>query len=175
MVKIVLYGDRSDTSLTLPLCRCLERQGGVLYYGGGHLADYCCAVPNFAVFETDTLRGCDGDNTVVIFKSAFNDPPDIWGRDGIRAVCEKENIRAADFLSSRGVDHLTCSAGDGGTLTVSSIGESCAVINVSSCITTFTGRYVMPGEVTIKTAPIPNAYALLAVCSVLLVSDNIKE
>ncbi|MCR4616506.1 MAG: hypothetical protein K5756_10240 [Clostridiales bacterium] len=175
MVKIVLYGDRSDTSLTLPLCRCLERQGGVLYYGGGHLAEYCCAAPNFTVFETDTISGCDGDNTVVIFKSAFNQPPDIWGREGILAVCENENRRAVDFLSSRNVNMLTCSAGGRGALTISSIGDSGAVINLSRCLTTFTGRYVMPGEVTIKTAPIPNAYALLAVCSVLLVSDKINE
>ena len=173
MVKIVLYGDKSDTSITLPLCRCLERQGGVLYYGGGYLAEYCCTAPKFAVFETETLKGCDGDNTVIIFKSSFDRPPDICRREGLCAVCETENRRAADFLSARGVDIITCSAGDRGDLTISSIGDSRTVVNVSRCVTTLTGRCVLPGEVTIKTAPVSNAYALLAVCSVLLVSENI--
>ena len=175
MIKVLLYGDRSDTSLTLPLCRCLERQGGVLYYGGGHLVEYASIAPKFAVFETDILKGCDSENTVLIFKSAFAEPPDIWGREGLCAVCEKENNREAELLADRGVDFLTCSSVGGGTLTVSSIGDSGAVVNVSECITTFSGRYVLPGEVKIKTAPFANAYAMLAVCSVLLVSDCIRN
>ncbi len=175
LIKIILFGDKSDTLITLPLCRSLERYGGVLYFGDGCLAEYSCSSPKFAVFETDTLCGCDTENTIIIFKSSFTDCPAVFGFDNVGAVCEASNRRAVDFLARSRINFITCSMGGNGTVIPSSIGEQSAVVSVSECVTTLSGKCVLPCELTIKTAPIPNGYPLLAVCSVLLLSGECEH
>src|SRR5690554_6716528 len=69
MVKVILFGDKKDTSITLPLCRCLERHGGVFYISDGCISEYSDTNPSFIIIESDNIQNYDAENSIFVLKS----------------------------------------------------------------------------------------------------------
>lgn len=170
MIKVVLFGDRNDTSLTLPLCRCLERYGGVLYLGAGCIAEYSSQNSEFVLIETDCIENCNVENSIFILKS-----PELLSEMGFLPnemnyiISEfNDNIRAVPAKNSL----ILCSTGSKGDILLSSLNQTSACISVQHCLKTLSGRQLDPCEFKVGMDTEIIGYPLLAICCVLILSEK---
>mgnify|MGYP000296727159 CR=1 FL=1 len=69
MIPVFLLGEEHDAALRLPLCRILERYGGVLHICGAHAAQYAIGQARFLLCETSRLESIQAEQAILIFKS----------------------------------------------------------------------------------------------------------
>jgi len=143
---VILYGDPEDASLTLPLCRALERLGGVAYLGPGRAAAYHepGRAPRFLLWETGALLCCDLPRALVLLKQGAAPPPDL------------SPLPQATVL------------GGGDLPALSSVGERSAVVELRAPLPRMEGGALESGEYTVELAAPMEGYALLACCAAQL-------
>ena len=69
MIPIFLLGEENDAAIRLPLCRVLERHGGVLHICGAHAAQYAIGPARFLLYETSRLDSIQAERALLIFKT----------------------------------------------------------------------------------------------------------
>jgi|LSQX01.1.fsa_nt_gb hypothetical protein len=171
MIKVVLFGDRNDTSLTLPFCRCLERHGGVLYLGAGCIAEYSPRKTDFVLIETDFIESYNAENSIFVVKS-----PKLLHR--LDFISNENYIIISEYsenVCKGGKPVVLCSTGSKGDILLSSLNKSGACISVEHCLTTLTGKRLAPCEFKVKTDVDIMGFSLLALCGILILSEKNKE
>jgi len=173
VIKIILYGDPADTSLTLPLCRALSNHGGALYVGVNCVSEYSVVSPEFFVFETDRLDSCGADKAILLFKTKSSlYRPKITPADSVAAVAEYEDAAAAEAAKKLSVPLVTCGMGSKNCVSVSSVDEKSAVIAVHRPITLLSGKDLLPCEFNVATQTKMSGYPLMALCATLILSEK---
>ena len=165
MIPVFLLGEEHDAALRLPLCRILERYGGVLHICGAHAAQYAIGQARFLLCETSRLESIQAEQAILIFKSQQAiSCGQLSLSDGVISILETENEAAARMLL-----HTR------DTLTLSSISDTAPVVTIQRAITTFDGHTLEPCEkrITLHT-PLPD-YALLSICALLLLTGHASE
>ena len=180
MIPVFLLGEDHDATLRLPLCRILERHGGVLHICGAHAAQYAIGPARFLLYETSRLDSIQAEQAILIFKSrqaVQNSTLSL--SDGVISILETENEAAARMLLHTGTTALTCGLTARDTLTLSSISDTTPVVTIQRAITAFDGRTLEPCEKRIALHAPLSGYELLSVCAVLLLtgqdSENVLE
>lgn len=166
MIKVILYGEKNDASLTLPLCRALSHNGGVLYIGEACVCEYSAVSPDFVVFETDTLENFTADKTIFIFKSSHNAAPKISPSDRAIIICDNDDNIKTD------VPVITCGNGISDSISLSSHSDGKAVIEVRKAVTLFSGNDLEKSEFCAVTGTKLDGYLLLAICATLILSEK---
>ena len=176
MIPIFLLGEERDVALRLPLCRILERYGGVLHICGAHAAQYAIGQARFLLCETSRLDSIQAEQAILIFKSrqAVSSSP-LSLSDGVISILETGHEAAARMLLHTGATALTCGLTARDTLTLSSISDTAPVVTIQRAITTFDGHTLEPCEKRIALhTPLPD-YALLSICALLLLTGHASE
>jgi hypothetical protein len=171
MIKVVLFGDRNDTSLTLPFCRCLERHGGVLYSGSGCIAEYSQRKTDFVLIETDFIESYNAENSIFVLKS-----PELF--HCLNFITNENYIVISEYSDNINKGHapvILCSTGSKGDILLSSLSESGACVSIQHCMTTLNGRQLDPCEFKVKADVAIMGYPLLAVCCVLILTEKNKD
>lgn len=176
MIPIFLLGEESDAAIRLPLCRVLERHGGVLHVCGAHAAQYTMGKARFLLYETGRLNSIQAEQALLIFKSkqAASARP-LALSEGVVSILETENQAAARTLLHSGATALTCGLTARDTLTLSSISDRNPVISIQRSITAFDGHTLEPCEKRVALHAPLSGYALLSVCAVLLLTGQASE
>ncbi|HIT53019.1 MAG TPA: hypothetical protein IAD07_03675 [Candidatus Fimivicinus intestinavium] len=176
MIPIFLLGEESDAAIRLPLCRVLERHGGVLHICNGHAAQYAIGPARFLLYETSKLDTLQAEGTILLFKTrqpACRHPLTLSG--GVTAILETENEAAARRLLHTGSTALTCGLTARDTLTLSSISDTAPVVSIQRTITMLNGRILEPCEKRVRLHTPLAGYALLSACAVLLLAGQASE
>lgn len=176
MIPIFLLGEENDAAIRLPLCRVLERHGGVLHICGTHAAQYAIGPARFLLYETSRLDSIQAERALLIFKTrqAFFSHPLVLS-DGVISILETENETAARMLLHTGTTALTCGLTARDTLTLSSISDTDPVVSIQRAITTVDGHTLEPCEKRIVLHAPLSGYSLLSVCAVLLLTGQASE
>ncbi len=175
MVKIILYGNQADARLTLPLCRVLSENGGVLYAGAGGIAEYSPVTPQFFVFETDALPFCSADKALILFKSEPSaNQPFFSPSESVAAIAEGGNSTAFIHAKRLAIPMITYSMGAGNCLSVSSIDDCHAVISVNKSLTLLSGKILEPCEIAVRASRKLDSHSLLPVCAVMILCERFK-
>lgn len=176
MIPIFLLGEERDAALRLPLCRVLERYGGVVHICGAHAAQYAMGPARFFIYEASRLESIQAEQAILIFKTrqaAASHPLALSA--GVVSILETENEAAARALLHSGATALTCGLTARDTLTLSSISDINPVVSIQRAITAFDGLTLEPCEKRIALRAPLSGYALLSVCAVLLLTGQASE
>lgn len=166
MQLVVLYGDLQDTTLTLPLCRTLAALGGVLYCGDGCTAvcgDPGAAGLRFVLLETERLRSCGAEDTLVICKLGAAFPQSAGFAERLYALAAAPPPPPAE-----GLEWLGCACGEESTLALSSLREESAVVELRRTLPLPGGGALEPGEFPVRLRVPTEGYPLLCCCGVEL-------
>lgn len=168
MRTILLYGSDADIGLTFPLCRTLERYGGVLHLHGGTIGEYSDTAPEFLLYETDKLESIQLNHGLLMMKEHASLTPGISGISGVDAVILPDTAKAPE---SPAFPLIRCGTSDGNTMLLSSLEEHRAVVTLGQTLCV-SGRIYEPHDISIQlTHPVP-PYPLLACCAVLMLSPG---
>lgn len=159
MIPVFLLGEEHDAALRLPLCRILERYGGVLHICGAHAAQYAIGQARFLLCETSRLESIQAEQAILIFKSQQAiSCGQLSLSDGVISILETENEAAARMLLHTGTTALTCGLTARDTLTLSSISDTAPVVTIQRAITTFDGHTL---------EPVKNASRCIRLCPIM--------
>lgn len=176
MIPVFLVGEKSDAAIRLPLCRALERHGGVLHICNGHAAQYAIGPAHFLLYETSRLDTLQAESAILVFKT--HQPkfcPTLTLSSGVTAILETENEIAARRLLHTGNTALTCGLTARDTLTLSSISDTEPVVSIQRTVTMLNGRTLEPCEKRVRLHTPLSGYALLSVCATLLLAGQASE
>lgn len=168
MQTILLYGSDADIGLTFPLCRTLERYGGVLHLHGGTISEYSDAAPEFLIYETDKLENLQLNHGLLLLKEHA---AQLSGRPGI---CGIDAIILPDMSATAGMPSfplIRCGTSDSNTVMLSSLEEHRAVVTLGQTLC-IGGRTYEPHDIPIQLTHPITPYPLLACCAVLMLSIN---
>ncbi len=176
MFRIVLAGAAGDTSLTLPLCRALEKHGGVVYFGNSRACEYGLGIPRFLIYETENPESLQIENALVVFKSEQAGlERKISAVESAAGLAEAENP-AIDRIRACFPNTLTtCGAGAKNTVTLSSLSEGSASISVQNTVKLLDGKELEPCEFRVKLSSRFEGIPLLFACAVLILTGNFEE
>lgn len=172
MTTVILYGAQSDTSISLPMCRALEKAGGVIHFCNGTINEYAISRPRFLLYETDQLENLQLSDCILLFKPSASAPtrkPSVCKNAVLIAEGENEGVRK--LAAELGLCCITCGMSSRDTLVISSMGETEANISVRSEIQ-LEEAGIEPRDLTAHFLQREDAYALLARCAVLLIATR---
>ncbi|MFR8011846.1 MAG: hypothetical protein ACLU8W_08845 [Clostridia bacterium] len=166
MRTILLYGSDTDISLTFPLCRVLERYGGVLHLHGGAIGEYSDAAPEFLIYETNRLESIQLNHGLLLMKEQAPSPPGRPGISGVDALIlpDTSAIPVAPSLPL-----IRCGTSNSNTMMLSSLDEHHAVATLGRTLC-ISGRTYEPHDIPIQLTHPISPYPLLACCAVLMLS-----
>lgn len=164
MRTIILYGEKGDSRLTFPLCRTLERYGGVLHLHGGNIGEYSDAAPEFLLYETDTLESIQLNHGLLLFKESAAITGRRPGISGLDAVILPDTAAPETHLLA-----IRCGTSSECAVMLSSLEEQSAAVTLGQTLQ-IGGRTYEPHDIHIRlTHPIA-PYPLMACSTVLMVS-----
>lgn len=166
MRTILLYGNDADIGLTFPLCRTLERYGGVLHLHGGTIGEYSDATPEFLLYETDKLESLQLNHGLLLMKEHASLTPERPGISGADALILPD---AAEGPETPALPLIRCGASGGNTVLLSSLEEHSAVATLGQTLCVC-GRTYEPHDMHIQLTHPITPYPLLACCAVLMLS-----
>ena len=173
MIPIILYGEKNDTSISIRLCRVLQRNGGVLHICDGNITEYSIGTPNFLIYETDDIENFNSSSGILLFKTSQNSNTQKAAlSDRIISIVESDNVAALKMLKDNGSDTVTCGMSSKDTITLSSIGENIAVLSIQREMKAVDGTAIQPSEIQVKLSKHIEGYPLLSVCAVLLLTKK---
>lgn len=164
MQTIILYGDAGDIRLTFPLCRTLERYGGVLHLRGGSIGEYSDAAPEFLLYETDTLENIQLNHGLLLMKEHAAAQPGLPVVSGVDAA-----ILADAGDPGLNLPLIRCGTSDENTILLSSLEEQSAVVTLGQVLH-IGGRTHEPHDMHVRLTHPITPYPLLACCAVLMLS-----
>ncbi|MDR1465563.1 MAG: hypothetical protein LBJ11_09750 [Oscillospiraceae bacterium] len=163
----VLYGDVRDSSLSLPLCRSLERLGGVIYVGPG-----CVSVfgqgQRCLLAELGRPESCGGEEALLILKRDEPFPREMSLPPRLTVIAAQP--KPEDFPPGRAVEWISC-GGVNNTLALSSLREDCAVVELRRTVSLPGGGTREPGELLFRLPAPMEGYPLLCCCAVELLLE----
>ncbi|MDR1927015.1 MAG: hypothetical protein LBQ33_00045 [Oscillospiraceae bacterium] len=169
---LLLYGDREDTSLTLPLCGLLSRMGGVRYLGFGLAAEYPLAASRFLLFETAELRCCGAEQALLVLKQGSDYPEGFSPPEHLTVLAQSAKpdwLAAEDGKQLEWID-LDCGAES--TLSLSSLRESRAVLELRRTVTLADGTALEPGAFPLELHAPAEGFPLLCCCALRLLGEG---
>lgn len=175
MIKVLVFGDRSEKLFTEKLCQVLKEFGGVL----GFCND--CAIEHeknnaFLFVECDQLCELNWTNAILVFKSRqkrYNFHKFKISEQTV-SIVEEGNERALRILKGSPALTLTCGMSPKDTLTLSSISENNAVVSLQREIQDLNGNIIEPCEIKITYKEAFSKFELLTICGILLLSGKIN-
>lgn len=166
MRTILLYGSNADISLTFPLCRALERYGGVLHLRGGTISEYSDTLPEFLLYETDDLETIQLNHGLLLIKEHASLFSGRLGISGVDAIILPGTTAMAGIPA---LPLIRCGTSNSNTVMLSSLEEHHAVATLGRTLSV-NGHTYEPHDIPIHlTYPIP-PYPLLACCAALMLS-----
>lgn len=173
MFKIIIYGDFSENLIGLKLCRTLAKYGGVLHLCNGDINEISVGSPYFLVYETEHLNSLQIENTVVIFNNTNNlDCPKIPQSCNISCIVNSQDSSALSKLLSLSTPTIVCGMSAKDSITISSIGETQAVISIQREITLLSGKNLEPCEFKVANIDKVDEEDLLIMCAILILFEK---
>lgn len=176
MVKVFVFGDRSERKFTEKLCQILNGFGGVLGFYNGIVTETTGSY-EFLLCDCDRLETFDLSDAILIFKIRQKSH---WNRKlkvskQVISIVNGGNEKALRMLKDSPALTLTCGMSSKDTLTLSSINDCSAVVSVQREISGLNHQTIEPCEIKINFENKFSDYELLSACAVLLLADKITD
>lgn len=178
MIPLVLLGSLSDRRVGQALKDLFSRRVSFLHICGSKL-DLSGTVPDFLIYETDTLEQLPVPSGILICKETSRQPgislchveePEPF--QTFLGILSSEDTAGAQLFSQMKLTTITCGLSGKDSLTLSSITSDSAVICLQRTIRSLSGQEIDPGEIPVTlTRPI-DRYSLLAAVAVALLSQR---
>ena len=166
MHTVIALGSAADGRVPQLLCRALANRFPLLRIDQ-HQVSGQMDRDGFLLYDTNRLEQIHLDHAILILKEQL-DPLAGLPRLGTGiAIAESHNKRAMQLLSQVDIPVITCGLSGKDTFTLSSIGESSAVVSIQRTISTWDGHEISPIEIPIRTKGKVDHYGLLCCGAVL--------
>lgn len=176
MNKVIVCSDRTGL-LTLPLCRTLSVNGGVLYVNEGEIAEYSEGTPEFFLTDTAFPKSINARNTVILFgadsKKLCLSDLSLFGR--VIAAAVFDNAAAKNFCEKRGIPLVTYGMTKDSDIAFSSLSDEAVSLSICRPLPILPAGSTEPCEITVLHDGRIKPEILLPVCSVLILSGKIKN
>lgn len=113
-----------------------------------------------------------GGDAVLLLRDAWDIPAGLCVQDRCIAVVDSGNDRLMRLVSGTGLPAITCGLSPRDTLTLSSIAEDSAVINLQRSVTCFGGAQVEPQEIPVQLTKSIGNFALMALACVCILRGD---
>lgn len=173
MFKIIIYGECNKNLTGLKLCRTLSHYGGVLYFCGGDISEISVGTPCFVVYETDCINSLQVEDAVVIFNNSKNEScPKITSSCNISCIVNSQDSQALSKLLPLSLPAIVCGMSAKDSITLSSIGETNAVVSVQRELVLQSGKILEPCEFKVLNIDNMDDDDILTICAVLILLEK---
>jgi len=171
LTTILIAADPADNVFWDPISSVLQQRYSTLLVRGKQVT-----VPQqparVALLDAGGYAHLQSAETVVLFRRTRSISQGLLPPENCVAVvdsCDDELLR---FVSGTRVPAITCGLSARDTMTLSSMGEDSAVLNLQRSVTCFDGAVADPQEIPVKLTRSINSYTLMALaCTFILCGD----
>lgn len=128
-----------------------------------------------AVLDACNVERVDAPRVIFLCKDARCLPCDFAEGTSAVAVVDSSNAALVRAVSGIRLPAVTCGLSPKDTITLSSIGEDSAVINLQRGITCLDGSVAEPQEIPVSLCAMPDRFVLMSAAAVFLLSGNIAR
>lgn len=170
MVRIIVLGKRSDSSITRVLKRSLGRKMCVEAFSEFEFSRIGKGDPDVILIDTEKVAKIDSRDTILIFKKGYcGKIPEISSK--CTAVLEESNTALLNSLLKLPFSAICCGLSQRNTLTVSSMQSNEAVVSLQRELVSVFGNVVEPSDIPVKLDTQQTYYTVLASTAVHLLLD----
>lgn len=170
MIKIIRTG-KDENSLSLPLCRCLSENGGLVHFNGESFTQSDIENPEFLFVEATSIEYIHARNAIILLEGSSG--TSFFGSD--RLLMLIDYMLKDKIASENGIVIITCGISEKNAVSVSSINEDSALIAINEPISTVSGGEIYPCEISVALTHPIDAVNLIKIAAVLILSDKIQN
>lgn len=134
-----------------------------------------CHYAEFVITDTQSFDVIEAGATLVIYKDAQEIPPNFFEGQQAVAIVDSCNKDLYGFVNATKLPAITCGLSAKDTITLSSIGQDSAVIDLQRSVTCFDGTVVEPQEIPLQLSTAVDSFALMAAAAVFILTGNIER
>lgn len=171
MIAILVAADRQNKEFARETARLLEKHfvtvrayGGVLSTKKSNPSMILCDLQSF-----DTIKA---EKAIILCKDALPLPGSLLDVKNGVAVVDSSNYQQSPSLTDAGFPAITCGLHSRDTMTLSSIREDSAVIDIQRAILNLDGSRTEPQELPVCFDPSTDRFTLMAMVAVLILTGN---
>lgn len=173
LICVAVGGNGHDKKFLNALQNILNRNFGSINCVGRCIDARC---RNAQIIISD-LRSFDiicADTSVIVFRDGREHTEGFEADGNTVAVVDSGSKDALIAVSKTGLPAITCGLAQCDTITLSSISEDSAVINIQRSITCFDGTVAEPQEIPVSLCSSIDNFALMCAALVFILSGNIE-
>lgn len=134
--------------------------------------DARCDNAELILTDSDSFDLVYSDTAVVVFKEAGKLNVGFDTQKQVVAIVDSCNQDVMKLVSETELPAITCGLSARDTITLSSINEDSAVIDLQRSITCFDGKIMEPQEIPISLCSTIDSFALMCVAAIFILSGN---
>lgn len=171
MIDILFAGGNGDQSLVRTVEEALcSRFSAAVFPGSQSLLP---ALPeDFLIHNSPDSQWPFSEQSILLCKRHFSSPEPFPIPPAAIGLLSSDNLPAADFIKSLGIKAVTCGMSTRDTLTFSSLEADRAVLCLQRSLPLLSGRILEPFELPLSLSPGYDAYALLCLAGVCILSGR---
>ena len=170
MIRIIVLGKNSDSSITRALLRSLGKKICIEAFGEFGSVRTRHSSPDAILIDTESIAKIDECSTILIFKKDFcGKLPKISSK--CTAVLDESNTALLNSLIKMPFPSICCGLSQRNTLTVSSMQSGDAVISLQRELFSISGNTVEPSDISVRLRTHESYYTLMAVTAAHLLLD----
>lgn len=174
MISVVIAANNQDKKFRNAIQNILNRNFKAIHCIGRCL-DVRCENAEMLIADADEFELIYTDTAIVIFKDADKLAIDFETRKPAVALVDSCNEDMLKLASKTGFPAITCGLSPKDTITLSSIDEDSAVVDLQRSVTCFDGTVVEPQEIPVALYSSIDSFALMCVAAIFILSGNVAR
>lgn len=174
MISVVIAASNQDRKFWNAIQNILSR-GFNSIHCVGRCADARSESAELFLADAGSFDLIYSETAIVIFKDAEKLDTKFETNKQVVAIVDSCNKEALKLASETGFPAITCGLSTRDTITLSSINEDSAVINLQREITCFDGNVTEPQEIPVSLYSPIDSFALMCVAAIFILSGNTKH
>lgn len=171
MISVVIAANEQDKKFWNAILNILNRNFSAVHCLGRTM-DARCENAQLVVSDTKSFDLIYSDMAVIIYKDAVKIPVLFEAPKQMVAVVDSCNKELPRLVSATNLPAVTCGLSPRDTITLSSINEDSAVIDVQRSITCFDGSVLEPQEIPVTLYSPIDSYTLMAAATIFILSGD---
>lgn len=174
LIYVAVETSSQDKKFLNALQNILNKNFGAVHCIGRCL-DARCGHADIIISDARSFDLVYADTAIIIFRGGDGFTPEIETGGRTVAVVDSGSKAALLAVSKTGLPAITCGLAQCDTITLSSINEDSAVINIQRSITCFDGTIAEPQEIPVSLCSSIDSFALMCAALLFILSGNIER
>lgn len=174
MISVVIAANNQEKKFINALQNIISRNFRAIHCMARCL-DARCENAELLLTDIDSFDLVYSETAIIVFKDSAKLPLDFQTNKQMVAIVDSCNKDAVRIASDTKVPAITCGLSACDTITLSSISEDSAVIDLQRCVTCFDGTIAEPQEIPVSLCSSIDSFALMCAAAIFVLSGNIKK